>query len=162
MLDPYARAVARLALPEGVNLAAPRAPAGGLIAGLPPAQPVNAPALLGSLAPLAGQGLETLLDAGAGRPGTALEDSAVLELDVARFTDSVDVAPERHGKFLGVLDRCAASRVCGLLTFTCLTWLASSLEQAGSGAASSWACWTGANIRRHAHIYILGCVTFRV
>ena len=105
MLDPYARAVARLALPEGVNLAAPRAPAGGPVAGLPHAQPVNAPALMGSLAPLAGQGLEGS-GLGPGRPGTALEDSAVLELDVASFTDCMEVAPERRGKFLGVLDRC--------------------------------------------------------
>ena len=112
MLDPYARAVARLALPEGVNLAAPRRPAGGADPTLPPAQPVNAPALLGSLAPLAGgegpgSDVGSGLGLGPGPPGVPLEESAVLELDVASFAAGEGVAPERQGKFLGVLDRCA-------------------------------------------------------
>jgi hypothetical protein len=113
MLDPYAHAVVRRALPEGVNLAAPRAPAGGAGGGLPPAQPVNAPALLGSLAPLAGGAEEEEADIGLGlgsgawQPRAALEGAAVLELDVASFAAGAEVAPERRGKFLGILDRCA-------------------------------------------------------
>lgn len=138
LLDPYAHAVVRRALPEGFNLAAPRAPAGGAGGGLPPAQPVNAPALLGSLAPLADGGEEGA-DVGLGlgsrawQPRVDLEGAAVLELDVASFAAGDDVAPERHGKFLGVLDRCAASAAfcCQGLRAACWVRLISKDKSSG-------------------------------
>ncbi len=99
MLDPYARAVTSTLLPEGFHVAASK---GGN--GAPPANP---PALLGSLAPLLDEGLDF---SASERPGRALEDIVVLEVDVRTFTAgspeaSKGIPPDHQGKFLGVIDR---------------------------------------------------------
>jgi hypothetical protein len=102
MLDPYARAVARVPLPEGVHVV----PAKG---GKGP--PENPPALMSCLAALV-EPVGVSGDSGLNRPRHSLESSLVLEVDVRTFTSpasfpaaSQGVPPERQGKLLGILDK---------------------------------------------------------
>eukprot|EP00775_Hariotina_reticulata_P005214 gene5214-5452_t len=96
MLDPYCPRALPVTLPQAAYDAAPL---------LPPEGSVRGPCLLGSLSYL----VDTFDWEGVGRPGKTLEETVIMELDVAAFTTGPDaegtVPPEHRGTYLGVIDR---------------------------------------------------------
>ncbi|KAG2422373.1 hypothetical protein HXX76_016097 [Chlamydomonas incerta] len=115
LMDPHATRAVPVLLPPGAHKAAPR---------MAPSLDAGEPVLLGSLAafvhaPFDWQGHHQAMRGGQSRV-RALEDSVVVEVDVARFTTGRDaeatVPPEHRGKYLGILDRVDALKAAGATT----------------------------------------------
>eukprot|EP00198_Chlamydomonas_reinhardtii_P002453 XP_001691789.1 isoamylase-type starch debranching enzyme [Chlamydomonas reinhardtii] len=115
LMDPHATRAVPVLLPPGAHKAAPR---------MAPSLDAGEPVLLGTLAafvhaPFDWQGCHQAVRGGQSRV-RALEESVVVEVDVARFTTGRDaeaaVPPEHRGKYLGILDRLDSLKAAGATT----------------------------------------------
>eukprot|EP00879_Flechtneria_rotunda_P022431 GHRR01023681.1.p1 GENE.GHRR01023681.1~~GHRR01023681.1.p1 ORF type:complete len:577 (+),score=194.30 GHRR01023681.1:772-2502(+) len=128
MLDPYCPRALPVELPQAAYDAAPL---------LPPEGSVEGPCLLGSLAHLV-----DLFDwEGVERPTRTLEETVIVELDVAAFTTGSDadasVRSEHRNTYLGVIDRLADIKATGATAVLLGNVFLSSNKPAGAADGAS-------------------------
>lgn len=146
MLDPYCPRAVPVTLPQAAYDSAPL---------LPPQGKLPGPVLLGSLAHLT-ESFNWGRSVVEG-PSRSLEDSVLLELDVAEFTTGPQadrlVPPEHRGTYLGVIDRIpdivasGATAVVLSNVFLSSQTVAPPPDPAGENGGVSWPT-TGGKLRR--------------
>lgn len=131
MLDPYCPRALPIPLPQAAYDTAPL---------LPPEGSVQGPCLLGSLSHL----VDCFDWQGVRAPQVPLEETVIVELDVAGFTTGLDaeqaVPPEHRNTYLGVLDRLEDIKATGATAVLLANVFLSSTKTAapgGNGSSSS-------------------------